>query len=958
MADRNLQLLVSLNALYSGNSSFSKAGKELGSLQEKTESLRKVIGKTGDYTAQREALKQTQEQIANLKAKYESGSAAVIEAQNKQRQIGDSYALSEVRLKELDAELLKSRGAYQAQAEKVSELAKRLQADEAKTGKPNTALRAELKAEQVQLKNLKAETQRANTAYKEQAKVVKNLEAQHKAAGVEVRVMESEQKKLQDQIAKTSERANSESNALQKLGNDLSASKIKIQEAEKAHERLAAAVERSDKAQKNYNAIKQNLSWENIKNKAVLPAVEAYGTISPFVNISADFEAAMARVKAVAFSGVDADLSQFEELRDLAAQLGADTQFTSIQAAQSMENLARAGLGTDEIKQAMPALLSMAAAEGMDLAQGAGIMAGAMKGFEGKRSSTQIADMLAYTSANSATSIANLGEAVKVAAGTASKLNVAPEKLLSYLGALANRQVEGSQAGATITNALTRLSDTDTQKKLAELGIRTITKDGHLVELPEILRQFAEKTDKKGEVWQTDKLQEIFGAGYGKFMAGFMSEVSSGSQEKLQSGLYTGSAGSSKRMADINLDTLQGQIMLLGSAWDGFKTSIGDTFTPIVRAGVEALSNALSKITSLMKEFPTISKAVTLAIGGLVSGRAIMGVASIAKNFLALPGAFMQVISAGRNVSSVLASVGGVAPQVGGAFSSLVPVVSGAFGGIKTAALGALSPIMAHPIIAGGAALIAGVVLLANHWDSVKEKFFAVCDFCREKWAALSDWWNSWSFPQVFSGIANYFSGTVNNIKKMWADITSYFASWSFPDIFSGLKNSFISVCESLKGVWQGVCDFFSSLNPFSGMGEKISGIVKNGGEQQYKNAMSAIDNWGPPALHAEGGIFTRPHMGVVAEDGPEAIIPLSNKSRGLPLLYEAARSLGVGENFAGSGNSQVMNNNASVNNNPVINISVDGGNSDGEDLANKIAIAVRSAWEDLQERQERLAYA
>ena len=31
-----------------------------------------------------------------------------------------------------------------------------------------------------------------------------------------------------------------------------------------------------------------------------------------------------------------------------------------------------------------------------------------------------------------------------------------------------------------------------------------------------------------------------------------------------------------------------------------------------------------------------------------------------------------------------------------------------------------------------------------------------------------------------------------------------------------------------------------------------------------------------PPVFYAEGGIATRPHMGVVAERGPEAIIPLS----------------------------------------------------------------------------------
>lgn len=47
---------------------------------------------------------------------------------------------------------------------------------------------------------------------------------------------------------------------------------------------------------------------------------------------------------------------------------------------------------------------------------------------------------------------------------------------------------------------------------------------------------------------------------------------------------------------------------------------------------------------------------------------------------------------------------------------------------------------------------------------------------------------------------------------------------------------------------------------------------------------------------HAEGGILSTPHMGLVAEEGPEAVIPLSagKRARGLELLQRAGRALGV----------------------------------------------------------------
>lgn len=50
------------------------------------------------------------------------------------------------------------------------------------------------------------------------------------------------------------------------------------------------------------------------------------------------------------------------------------------------------------------------------------------------------------------------------------------------------------------------------------------------------------------------------------------------------------------------------------------------------------------------------------------------------------------------------------------------------------------------------------------------------------------------------------------------------------------------------------------------------------------------------PTPHATGGILTRPHLGLVAEAGPEAIIPLSARmrSRALALYEETGRRLGV----------------------------------------------------------------
>ena len=91
----------------------------------------------------------------------------------------------------------------------------------------------------------------------------------------------------------------------------------------------------------------------------------------------------------------------------------------------------------------------------------------------------------------------------------------------------------------------------------------------------------------------------------------------------------------------------------------------------------------------------------------------------------------------------------------------------------------------------------------------------------------------------------------------------------------------------------------------WSGVGDKISGFFTNA-RKAFSSGFSAGSfttgggtsggGGGRATPHATGGIMTRPHVGLVAEDGPEAIIPLGSKrrGRGIELLHRAAAALGV----------------------------------------------------------------
>jgi len=88
----------------------------------------------------------------------------------------------------------------------------------------------------------------------------------------------------------------------------------------------------------------------------------------------------------------------------------------------------------------------------------------------------------------------------------------------------------------------------------------------------------------------------------------------------------------------------------------------------------------------------------------------------------------------------------------------------------------------------------------------------------------------------------------------------------------------------------------------------------------------------------AAGGIYSRPHTALVAEAGPEAIIPLSGRmrNRGIDLWKEAGGRLGVGA--IGGSSISVTNN---------ISVSVNRSNADPDEIAEAIAVKLERSYQN-----------
>lgn len=375
----------------------------------------------------------------------------------------------------------KMQGAVSKGAEKLNAArmrVKELGTQMRSTNAPTAALKQQFTAANI-------EAHRLETALGNQRKKLGELRTELTGAGVDTRNLTSEQARLTEQSRR-------------------------VTEAQTRLQNSRAALE----------ATKSKLSFSNIKGELMTAAGLGYSLYKPTM-IAANFEQAMARTKAVAFTGKNktpeqqaADAEAFAQLQAQARQLGRDTQYTATQAANSQEMLARAGFKANEIISAMPGLLSMAAAEGMDLANAADIAASTLRGFNMDADQAgRVADVLAQMSSASNTSIAGLGESMKYVAPVASGLGVSVEETAAMLGVMANAGIKGSQAGTALRAAFTRLSKEPkaVEKALRSLGIATRDAQGRMRKMPGLMQELSEKMKNMGEADQMQYLTNIFG---------------------------------------------------------------------------------------------------------------------------------------------------------------------------------------------------------------------------------------------------------------------------------------------------------------------------------------------------------------------------------------------------------------------------------------------------------------
>lgn len=323
------------------------------------------------------------------------------------------------------------------------------------------------------------------------------------------------------------------------------------------------------------------------------------GLATAAVKIGMDFEAQMSRVKAI--SGATAD--EFEKLNELAIQLGADTAFSAKEAAEGMENLASAGFTVNEIIDAMPGMLDLAASSGEDLATSSDIAASTLRGFGLAASEAgHVADVLAKNAADTNAAVYDTGEAMKYVAPVASSLGISLEEVTAAIGLMANAGIQGSQAGTTLRASLTRLTKpTDNMiAAMEKVGFNAFDAEGKMKGLSAMISELKAGMEGWTDEAKSNALTTIFGT---EALSGMMALINAGPEEidRLTES-YINSDGAAQQMAKTMQDNLKGNVEALGGSLETlgiqFYQSVDTPLNDIVSSAnsmVDELSNAFTE---------------------------------------------------------------------------------------------------------------------------------------------------------------------------------------------------------------------------------------------------------------------------------------------------------------------------------------------------------------------------
>lgn len=320
-----------------------------------------------------------------------------------------------------------------------------------------------------------------------------------------------------------------------------------------------------------------------------------YGVFDAVKNYS-DFTAQLSQIKAV--TGLDAEA--MDAVKEKALELGAETQFSSTEAAQGMTELLKAGVSVkDVLGDASQAALDLAAAGELSLPEAAEIMSTAMNAFH-MDDATYAADVLVGAANASATGVEELKYSLSAVSAVAAGVGMSFDDTNTALAVFANNGLKGSDAGTSLKTMLMNLSPQTKQatEEMQKLGLLTdegtskfFDQEGHLRSLSDIAGLLQDSMSGLTDEEKMNALNTMFGSDAIRGGMILLREGAKGVKD-MNAAMKDITAHETAKVA---MDNLRGSLLRLKSAWENLTIKLLDHG---LGDGLRGFTDELGKLTS------------------------------------------------------------------------------------------------------------------------------------------------------------------------------------------------------------------------------------------------------------------------------------------------------------------------------------------------------------------------
>jgi len=329
---------------------------------------------------------------------------------------------------------------------------------------------------------------------------------------------------------------------------------------------------------------------------SVTASVIGLGTAA--VKTFTGFDDAMRQVRAT----MNATADETEALTQAAKDAGATTRYSASEAASALNYLALAGYDSEKAIAALPDVLRLAQAGGMDLAYTSDLLTDSMSAL-GKDSShmTTFADQMTRASQRSNTSIAQLGEGILTVGGLAKNLAGDTVELNTALGLLADNGIKGAEGGTHLRNILLALSGATegSEKALKALGVRAFDETGKMRPLADTFADLSAAMANMTDDQRTKTITDIFRTTDVAAVNALL--ATSADRWTELGGAISDSSGAAQAAADIMEGGIGGAFRSMKSAVEAVAVEFGENLAPMVQSAAE-------KVTGLARGFASLSE--------------------------------------------------------------------------------------------------------------------------------------------------------------------------------------------------------------------------------------------------------------------------------------------------------------------------------------------------------------